>query len=173
LEETGHLSYERKFNEDLEDIAGLCIPCHRYMDGFSDEDHAATLRADAYPMRADVGPLEFGVLVGRQLGSPAEESDIISIHLECHGESLVIKTYESKCAAIEKVARVYRGSVSPGWDSGIHIPSGALRSELFMRNRPMWPATCPDCGVEHEVPFEPKFSRYVRCQEHYESAVNG
>ncbi len=32
-------------------------------------------------------------------------------------------------------------------------------------SRPMFPATCGDCGVKTEVPFEPKSDRPVYCRD--------
>ncbi|MEW6528575.1 MAG: CxxC-x17-CxxC domain-containing protein [Candidatus Micrarchaeota archaeon] len=37
----------------------------------------------------------------------------------------------------------------------------------FGSNRPMYPATCSDCGAACEVPFKPKEGRPVYCRECY------
>lgn len=39
-ESTHHLTYERKYNERLEDLLGICNDCHAYMHGKSDYDPA-------------------------------------------------------------------------------------------------------------------------------------
>ena len=38
----------------------------------------------------------------------------------------------------------------------------------FSANRPMFKATCADCGNECEVPFEPREGRPVYCRDCYQ-----
>ena len=42
------------------------------------------------------------------------------------------------------------------------------RGRGFGADRPMFKATCSDCGKECEVPFEPKEGRPVYCRDCYQ-----
>jgi CxxC-x17-CxxC domain-containing protein len=45
---------------------------------------------------------------------------------------------------------------------------GGGRGGGFNANRPMFKATCADCGNECEVPFEPREGRPVYCRDCYQ-----
>lgn len=38
IQEIHHLTYERKYDELLEDLQGICIPCHEFIHGHSATD---------------------------------------------------------------------------------------------------------------------------------------
>ncbi len=59
----------------------------------------------------------------------------------------------SRCPECRALRR--RGSSGGGGGSG------------YGRPRQMYPATCANCGVETEVPFEPREDRPVYCSECY------
>lgn len=40
-QDTHHLTYERLYNERIEDLLGVCRPCHEYLSGKSDFDPAS------------------------------------------------------------------------------------------------------------------------------------
>jgi predicted ATP-dependent serine protease len=42
VEEIHHLTYDRKYDEHLDDLQGLCAPCHEYVHGHSDFDPRKT-----------------------------------------------------------------------------------------------------------------------------------
>ncbi|MFP3975243.1 MAG: zinc-ribbon domain containing protein [Dehalococcoidia bacterium] len=47
------------------------------------------------------------------------------------------------------------------------------RGDSFGSRRQMYPAVCANCGVETEVPFEPRQGRPVYCSQCYQSMGAG
>lgn len=66
----------------------------------------------------------------------------------------------SQCRQANKQQR--RGSFGGGFDSNY---SGG-----YQRQRQMYPAVCASCGIDTQVPFEPRDGRPVYCSECYSKA---
>lgn len=75
----------------------------------------------------------------------------------------------SDCRAARKAGRdggdFGRGR-SQGGESRYEARSGGARSQAG--TRPMFKATCADCGATTEVPFEPRQGRPVYCRDCFE-----
>jgi len=69
-----HLTYARKYSELLEDLQGICNPCHEFTHAKSDHDPAASLpgarivkEGDGFVIEAGGARYDFGTSVGMSL----------------------------------------------------------------------------------------------------------
>ena len=66
MRDTHHLSYRHLGNEPLEDLLGVCRPCHRYLSGLTDRDPRLVCRL-CEPALSDVLSQPKGLAEGKVL----------------------------------------------------------------------------------------------------------
>lgn len=186
-EVTHHLTYERLGAEPLDDLAGLCRPCHDYVGGYSDEDPAP----ERWECRITVPPsyptpIAYIAYVARSMEclwhttgasaediarmvgakQPSSDTRMVEVVVQCAGELVKVGPVEMRqLERIEQPPPITSTVTArrPEWDY-----SNSLRRDQPARNggREMFPATCPDCGDDCEVPFRPS-NGYARCWDCY------
>ena len=77
-----------------------------------------------------------------------------------------------RCPDCRRARKNARGDAGGGYGGGSSYSSGGGGGG-YSSDRPMYPATCANCGKETQVPFQPRGTRPVYCRDCYRTMAPG